>query len=474
MKRLSGSDQLFLSLETPEWHQHIAGLNILDPGDRPDFDFESSVAHLERRLALAPKFRWKLKHVPFGLDRPGWVEDEDFDLARHVRRVGVPQPGGREELAELYGQIMTTQLNRRIPLWEFWYIDGLAHGRVATVVKFHHALLDGVAGASLATVLADLAPDADDPPVPDDLPTAGPKPSDAELMLRSVIPNARTPFRLARYVAEAANRGVAMLQFQRGSDAAPPITGIPRTRWNQPIGPRRAATFASVSLDDVKQLKKEHDVKINDVVLAMVGGGLRKYLESHDELPEKSLTVGVPISTRSDDDDELDNKIANMMVSLATDVDDPVERLLQIHRSSQAAKEMTEAMRAKRIQSLGETAPPLMLNLAVRALHQTGAVSAMPTVMNAVVSNVPGPPFPLYFAGAEITGMYPGSVIMEGMGLNVTVLSYIDRIDIGLTADPELVPDLWDMADLMPVAVDELMQASGLGPATEVVDAFGS
>ncbi len=474
MKRLSGSDQLFLSMETPDWHQHIAGMTVLDPTDRPEFGFETALARLEERLVFAPKFKWKLKNVPFGLDRPGWVEDDNFDLARHVRRVGVPAPGGREELAELYGQIMTTQLNRRIPLWEYWYIDGLANGRVATVLKFHHALLDGVSGSSLATVLADMEPDAASPPVPDDLEQAGPEPSDTELLLRSVIPNARTPFRIARYVAQAANRGVAMLQYQQGSDDAPPLTGIPRTRWNVEIGPRRNATFSSVSLDDMKRLKKEHDVKINDVVLAMVSGALRKYLESHDELPEESLLVGVPISTRSEDDDEMDNKIANMSVSLSTDIDDPVERLLQIHRNSSASKEMTQAMRARRIQSIGETAPPLMLNLAVRAMHQTRAVAAIPTVMNAVVSNVPGPPFPLYFAGAEITGMFPGSVILEAMGLNVTVLSYIDRIDIGLTADPELVPDLWDMADLMPVAMDELMQASGLGPATEVVDAFGS
>jgi diacylglycerol O-acyltransferase len=474
MKRLSGSDQLFLSLETSEWHQHIAGLNVLDPTGRPDFGFETAIERLEERLDLAPKFKWKLKNVPLGLDRPGWVQDEDFDLARHVRRVGVPRPGTKVELAELYGQIMTSQLNRKIPLWEFWYIDGLANGRVATILKFHHALLDGVSGASLATVLADMEADAPTPVIPDDLPTAGTEPSDAELLLRSVIPNARTPFRLARYVAQAANRGIAMLQYQQGSDHAPPLTGIPRTRWNAEIGPRRSVAFASASLDDFTRPKKEHEVKINDVVLAMVGGALRKYLESHDELPEESLLVGVPISTRSGDDDELDNKIANMSVSLSTDIDDPVERLVQINRNSQASKEMTQAMRARKIQSIGETAPPLMLNLAVRALHQTKAVAAMPTVMNAVVSNVPGPPFPLYYAGAELTGMFPGSVIMESMGLNVTVLSYIDRVDIGLTADPELVPDLWDMADLMPAAVDELMRSSGLGPATEVVDAFGN
>ena len=411
--------------------------------------------------------------MPFGLDRAGWVEDESFDLARHVRKVAVPSPGGREEVGELLGQIMTTQLNRKIPMWEYWYIEGLANNRIGTVLKFHHALLDGVSGSSLATVLADLAPDAPMPEVPSDLPEAGKNPSDGELLLRSIIPNARTPFRIARYVGEAASRGLAMLDYQRKSDNAPPVTGIPRTPWNEEIGPQRLVSFSSVSLDDAKRLRKEHEVKINDVVLAMVGGALRAYLEARDELPDAPLVVGVPISTREADDTELDNKIANMSVSLSTDIADPVDRLKQIHQNSMASKEMTQAMRARRIQSLGETAPPLMLNLAVQALHGTGAVNAIPTVMNAIVSNVPGPPFPLYFAGAEITGMFPGSVIMEGMGLNVTVLSYIDRIDIGLSADPELVPDLWHMADLFPKAMDELMQASGLGPATKMVDAFG-
>lgn len=474
MRRLSGSDQIFLSMETPDWHQHIAGMTVIDVSEFPDFSFDVAVERLAERLPLAPKFKWRLKNVPFGLDRPGWIEDQNFDIARHVRRVGVPQPGGREEIGEILGQIMMTQLSRKLPMWEFWYLDGLANDRVAFVLKFHHALLDGMAGASLATVIADLTADAPPPVIPDDLPTAGREPSDAELIARSVIPNARTPFRIARYLGEAASRGVALLDFQRNSDHAPKMMGVPRTRWNKKIGPRRSVAFASVSLDDAKALRKAHGVKINDVVLALVSGMLRSYLQHHDELPDETLVVGVPISTRADDDTELDNQIANMSVELASHIEDPVERLLAIHENSQASKEMTAAMRATKIQSLGETAPPLMLNLAVAALHGTGAVAAIPTAINAVVSNVPGPPFPLYFAGAQITGMFPGSVIMEGMGLNVTVLSYVDRIDIGLSADPELVPDLWEMADLLPGAMAELVEASGLGEPSEVVDAFGN
>ena len=473
MKRLTGPDALFLNLETSAWHQHIAGLTVLDPGQAADFTYDKAARAIEERLLLAPKFTWKLKTVPFDLDRPVWVEDTDFDISRHLHRVAVPAPGRREEVAGLLGQIMTYQLNRDLPLWEFWFIEGLTNDRVAFVLKFHHALLDGVAGASLAAVLMDLEPDAPTPDPPGGTEGAGPEPSSWELLARSAIPNARTPFRIARYTTALARRGVAVVQHQLGADIPAPYTGIPRTRWNDAIGPRRVCAFASVSFDDIKGLKSHHKVKVNDVVMAMCAGALRGYLVGHDELPDASLVAGVPVSTRAADDDSLDNQIANMNVSLATDIDDPVERLAQIHRNSQGAKEMTNAVRAKRIQSLGETAPPLVLNFAIRALHSTGALAAMPTVMNTIISNVPGPPFRIYFAGAEATGMFPGSVIMENMGLNITVLSYVDRLDVGLAADPELVPDLWVMADLFPVALAELLEASGLGPPTTIVDAFG-
>ncbi|MDH3706624.1 MAG: WS/DGAT domain-containing protein, partial [Acidimicrobiia bacterium] len=331
----------------------------------------------------------------------------------------------------------------------------------------------GVAGASLAAVMMDLEPDAPTPEPPGGTEGAGPEPTSWELLARSVVPNARTPFRIMRYGTALAQRGVAFVQHQIGADTPTAYTGIPRTRWNDRIGPRRSCAFSSVSLDDVKQLKVHHDVKVNDVVMAICAGAMRMYLDGHDELPESSLVAGVPVSTRAADDDSLDNQIANMNVSLATDVADPVERLLQINRNSQASKEMTSAVRARKIQSIGETAPPLMLNLAIRTLHGTGALTAVPTVMNTIISNVPGPPFPIYFAGARATGMFPGSVIMEAMGLNITVLSYVDRLDIGLAADPELVPDLWHLADLMPRALAELLDASDLGEPTPVVDPFG-
>jgi WS/DGAT/MGAT family acyltransferase len=464
-------------METPAWHQHIAGLVVVDPTDAPDFSYERVVQTLVDRLELAPKFLWKLKEVPLNLDRPVWIDDEAFDINQHLRRVAVPAPGDQHEVALLLGDIMASQLDRDRPLWEFWFIDGLANGYVACLLKAHHSLIDGVSGASLSTVLMDLEPNATEPltPPPEDGGKAGREPSSWELLARSVIPTTSTPTKLARYGFEALNRGITALewQYERGRDGLN-LGGVPKTRWNAKIGPRRTCSFASVSIDDAKRLKDLHDVKINDVVLAICAGAMRSYLEGHGEMPDASLVAGVPISIRAEGDTELGTKISNMVVSLATDIDDPLERLLTINANSQASKEMTAAMRAKRIQSLGETAPPLMLNLVMRTMHDTGVLAAAPTVMNTVISNVPGPPFPLYFCGAPTTGMFPGSVIMETMGLNITVLSYVDRLDFGLSTDPELVPDVWTIADGIPVAMNELLAASGLGDPTPVVDAFGT
>jgi diacylglycerol O-acyltransferase / wax synthase len=209
------------------------------------------------------------------------------------------------------------------------------------------------------------------------------------------------------------------------------------------------------------------------VVLALCGGVIRHYLLSIDALPDEPLVSAVPVSTRADGDTAHDNQVTNMFVSLATDVDDPVERLRAIHRSSQGAKEMTRAVGARRIQSLGEVASPLLVGTTIRALYRTHAITRSPVRVNTVISNVPGPPIPVYSCGGRVTGIFPGSVILEGVGLNATVLSYLDRVDFGFMVDPDQVDDPWIVADHLPVALAELMQASGLGSPTPVEDAFG-
>jgi WS/DGAT/MGAT family acyltransferase len=470
MKRLGGTDALFLALETPSWHQHVGGLSIVDPEDRV-ITFDEFVLKVNERLPYAPKFRWKLKETPFGLDRPMWVDDVDFDVRRHVRRIGVPSPGRAKELGEVVGTLMSSQLDRRRPLWEMWFIEGLAGGKIGVFLKYHHSLLDGVAGASLATVLLDLEPDATAPlaPLPGpDQASAGPEPGDLELVGRVLLDQGRRPLRLARYVTGMVGKAAAAVGHMTRDEENRAILRAPVTPFNAPIGPRRELAFASVALQDIHALKVAHDVKVNDVVLAVTAGALRRYLEKHDALPDSALVTAVPVSTRSDGDQSMDNQISNMFVSLATDVTDPIERLQAIKRSTQSAKAMRNAIGAREIQSIGEVATPLILGTAIRTIYRTSLMSRIPLRVNTVVSNVPGPNIPLYICGGKVVAIFPSSVILEGMGLNVTVISYLDRFDFGVLVDPDLVPDVWVLADELPAALAELMDASRLGPPTPI------
>jgi diacylglycerol O-acyltransferase / wax synthase len=471
MRRLSGTDALFLSTETPSWHQHVGGIAIVDPAESDRFNFEAVRETLLERLERVPKFRWKLKEVPLHLDRAVWVEDNDFDIDRHIRRVAVPPPGGRREVGDLLGMFMSYQLDRRRPLWETWYVDGVAGGQVAIVTKYHHCLMDGISGAGLAEQLFDIEPN---PPAPVPIAThkrePGPRvPSDLELVARALIPTIQTPRKVIQYAVRAAQRGLTILQ-QRAIN--PLQRGVSGPCFNGAIGPHRSNAFTSVALADVQALKSRLDVKVNDIVLALVSGSLRAHMFRHGDMPDASLVAGVPLSTRVADDRDQSNKVAIMGASLATDVADPLERVAEIHRSTQSAKELTEAVRARSIQSVGEVAPPLLINLASRAAWAADIGRRVPVVQNVVVSNVPGPPFPIYICGAKVSGIYAASVLLANLGLNVTLLSYIDRVDFGLTADRDLLDDPWEIADGIPDALVELMEAAGLGKPTPVHDPF--
>jgi diacylglycerol O-acyltransferase / wax synthase len=470
MKRLAGTDALFLSLETPNWHQHVGGLTVIDP-QGGTITYEDIVANLADRIRYAPKFTWKLKTMPLGFDRPIWVDDPEFDVRWHVRRIAVPSPGGAKEIGEVAGSIMSTQLDRRRPLWELWHIEGLAGGMIAILMKYHHCLLDGVAGASLATALLDLEPDATAPMV--SLPSpeeshAGTAPSDLNLLAHSVLNEFRRPVQVAKYMTAMAGRGVTALNRIRTDEENRAILRAPTTPFNATIGPRRNLAFASVAMEDVLALKTVHDVKVNDVLLAVTADALRRYLIMHDALPEAPLVTAVPVSTRSEGDASMDNQITNMFVSLATDIDDPIERLQAIKRSTQSAKAMTKAIGAREIQSLGEVASPLVLSTAIRAVYSTQLMSRAPVQINTLVSNVPGPPVPLYMCGGKVVAVFPSSVILEGMGLNVTIFSYMDRFDFGVQVDPDLVPDVWIIAEQVAASLAALMEASGLGAPTPI------
>lgn len=459
MRRLSGTDSFFLTSEGPSWPMHVCGLAIVDPTDAPEFGADRLRAIIAERLPRIPQFLCKLKPVPLGLDRPLWVHDDDFSIDNHFRRMPAPSPGGPRQLGDLVGEIMSFPLDRRRPLWELWYIEGLERGRVALLTKTHHSLVDGVSGAGLAEVLCDLEPNP--PPSDDPIPEIEPDraPSDLELTVRGFGHTLLTPIRVGRFGVQLARQGIELARFSRRKEAPhSPLSFAPGTPFNRPLSQLRSFAYVSVPLDDVKELRKHYDVKINDIVLALTSSALRSYLAKIDALPSDSLVASVPLSTRTEEQSgELGNRIANMMVPLATDVEDPIERLRAIYRFTVGAKEMTAALQAKKIMSLSDTTPPGVANLAWRFIA-TNAESSNMMPSNLIVSNVPGPPIPIYSAGARIESIIPVSALLLGMGLNVTVMSYIDKIDFGFVADRVLVPDLWAIAEAVPRALEELQR----------------
>ena len=447
MKQMSGQDAAFLYGETPNWHMHVSGLIIIDPSTHPDgWSFERFQKLLIERIPEVPQLRYKLVDVPFGLDRPGWTEDEDLDIDYHVRRIAVPQSGDARELGELIGRLVSYKLNRQKPLWEAWVIEGLEDGRIALLQKMHHSLIDGVSGAGLAEVLLDLTPEPREPnPEVKDSLVGTDVPSQVELLARGLANTAvRTPFRVARFARQSIQQIAAAAPMATGNVTLP--MQAPRTAFNQDPTPHRAFASTSVELDRVKAVKSAFDVKMNDVVLALCASAMRDYLVEIDDLPEQALTAQVPVSMRIEGDDEVGNKVGSLTASLATDVDDPVARLLTIHASTSAAKEMRQAMAVHQIMGATETTPPGLIALAARMYTRNNLARFMPPASNVVISNVPGPPFPLYIAGGMVESIFPMGPLLMGMSLNITVFSYRDHVDFGFMSCPESVPDPFQVA----------------------------
>lgn len=466
MRRMGGQDAAFLYGETPSWHMHVSALMILDPSTSPaPFDFERVRLHTLERLPLVPQFRLKLVEVPLGLDRPGWVEEPDFDADYHIRRIAVPAPGGPRELGELVGRLTSYKLDRRKPLWEMWVIEGGEEGRVALLYKIHHAMIDGVSGMGLAEVSFDLEPD----PAPRDL---TPIPFDdrhvpsfvERLGLGMVHAATRAPYRTARFAVQSARQAVTLLNFARRRSVVGPFRA-PRTSLNGEFTPHRRFAWVSVPLGRVKEVKHAYDVKLNDVVLALCAGALRRYLQKIDDLPEQPLIAQCPVSLRAGMDQEIGSKVGSMFTSLATDIAEPADRLIAIKAATSEAKEIGEALSADKIMGLTESTPPGLVGLAARMYTAMGLESRMPPPINVVISNIPGPPFPLYMAGARLEAMYPMGPLLLGTGLNITVISYCDSIDFGFLCCPEMVPDPAAIADGIPIALEELEASVGITPA---------
>jgi WS/DGAT/MGAT family acyltransferase len=449
MKRLSGIDGALLAAETRVAPFHMMAILRLDPSTVPGgYSFEKLRDFIASRLALVPPLRYRLVQTPLHLASPVWAELADVDVSRHVKRAALPAPGGPKELSEFTARLAEHPLDRRLPLWEMYVVEKVADDEIAIVAKVHHALMDGVAGMAFMASLFSLEPE-----IPE-LPPAAPAehdriPSGAELVARSVPVLASSAMRLApvlgRTLSGFARASVRIVRGRRRTSTSS-VVPAPRVPWSGEITPRRNVAYTSVSLDDVKRIAKDADVKINDVVLSIFGGALRRYLLTRDALPDSPLVAGVPVSLR-DDGDLGGNALSAIFVTLGTDTADPIERLHVVHEHATGARELHEAIGGETLLEWTEVFTPAVFSLGANLLIDRKLLARMPAMCNAIVSNVPGPPITLYFGGARLIAVHPLGPIFHGPAINLTVVSARDTIGFGLLSCPELVPDVWDIVE---------------------------
>jgi diacylglycerol O-acyltransferase len=455
---MSGLDATYLYTETPSLHMHTLKIGVLDVSQVPGgYSFERFKEVLGDHLHLLPPFRRRYVPVPFKLHHPVWVEDEGFDLSNHVRRRMCAAPGGGRELDAAISEIASTPLRSDRPLWEVWVVEGLTDGQVAFVTKLHHTAADGVAANALLANIMATSPDQLEPPPPEQPWRPEPVPSEATLVRDALVDRAKALAGLPKLVASTV-RGGRRAKALRGaaSDRPPSAFGGPRTSFNGPLTPRR--TFASITmpLADFRLVKSAFDCSINDVVLAVVAGSLRRYLADRGEPHDQPLVAAVPVSSDKPDTVRLlGNKVSNLFTALRVDIADPVERLGTMSRITSTAKELQNALGVDTMEQWVEYAPPQPYALAWRRV--VPRLKRPP--INCIVSNVPGPRTPFYIAGAKMTRMQSVGPIMEGVGLNVTVWSYLDDMNFSAISCPELIPDLPAVTGGLHDALAELAKA---------------
>lgn len=468
LNQLGGLDAAFLYCETPTMHMHVCGLLILDVSAMPSGDpYENIRSVLIDRLPTIPSVHQKLAFAPLGLGRPFWLDEPDLDIDRHLHRLVLGGAGDDRSLADVVGDIASRQLPRDRALWEIWVIEGLAHGHAAVLVKMHHSIIDGVSGASVMGHLLDLEP------APAARPHAAPPPakrppSSLELIGRAVAARLIEPISLARLAPTTAFRlATTVWRMGRRTDGAPTAKPFdaPRTPFNATITARRSVAFTDVALADIKTVKNAFGVTVNDVITAVVGGALRRYLDDRAELPVRPLLAAAPVSVHDETESRVGtSRLSVMFSSLATDVKDPVARLRTISSANDRAKEIQKMVGADTLVRWAEHFWPNSFALGARLYSTLHLADHHRVVHNLILSNVPGPPVPLYMAGARLVGIYPLGPIMDGAGLNVTALSQGDRVGFGIVTCPDLVSKVWDIAHEIPRSLAELVEAAGVTP----------
>jgi diacylglycerol O-acyltransferase / wax synthase len=467
MKALEGMDAAFLSLETPTTPMHVGVALVLDPpeGTRSLFSPSTRYAQIrrviEQRLHLVPQMRQRALRVPFGLYHAVWADDPDFALDDHLHRASLPSPGGQDELDAYVASVMGRSLDPDRPLWEMHVVEGVGAERVALVAKVHHSILDGVSGASVLAAFLDLTPHSRVVALPSAW-RPDPLPSTVEVLRHAASSLVRHPGEalgaLQAGVETVAELGRHKQELTgRGEQPAPGFFAGPRTSFNGAVSNRKRFASLAVPLDDVKLVGRVFEATVTDVVMATVSGGLRRLLSARGESLSPSLVAVVPVSTRADGPTgELGNQISGMLVSLASDVDDPVARLDAVVESSRVAKDHERLHRGRFLGDLAQLAVPAVTTRLARAMAGTRLFDRFPPPANVTVSSIRGPDVPLFCAGSRVSAVYPVGPIAEGVGLNVTVMSYLDRVHIGLFACRKLLPELAEVALHMDDALAEL------------------
>src|SRR5580658_856243 len=474
MQQLTGLDASFLALETANTTGHVGGLSILDPVGAPKpLTLARLTEVMAERLPLVPVLRQKLLNVPLGLDQPYWIDDPDFDIEYHVRELALPRPGSDAQLNEQVSRLHARPLDRSRPLWEIYLITGLAKKRAAVYTKIHHAAIDGASGAELLTVLLDLAPTGRDLPAVEPFVPAKP-PGLPALAAAAAAKLAWRPVQTVRMtnelvrvlptLAPAVNSLVGnMLGLNRGDGGiiATRPGRAPVTPFNKPITPHRRIAFRSVDLDTVKAVKNVFGVSVNDVVMAMCAGALRRWLIDHDALPAQPLVAMIPVSVRDPGSrGALGNKVSAMLAALPTNVTEPAMRLEIVHAATEVAKARQAAIPQGLVDQISDFAPPALTARAARVVFATGLLHRLPP-FNITISNVPGPNVPVYLAGAKLIAHYPVSVVTDGQGMKITLVGYLGQLHFGLVSCRELVPDIDALAGYLVDELGSLVKAAG-------------
>jgi diacylglycerol O-acyltransferase len=467
MKQLTGLDASFLYLETANAPMHISGLSIYDQSTAPGgkVRFKDIIENTNNRLMGLPVMTQKLVNVPMNLDHPYWVTDGAYDPEFHIRHIALPKPGDWRQLCIVISRLHARPLDRAHPLWELYIIEGLDNvegvpkGSFAMFSKTHHAAIDGTSGMELTAATHDLSADYNRAHKAATV-SVDSQPSALEMVIRSQYNSIRKPFHLFS-VARNTVPGLAKVVAGLSKGQLSRVKDIPRTRFNGSVSPHRVFDAINVPLEDVKTIKNSvPGATVNDAAITIVGGALRKYLQAHDELPEHSLAAMAPVNVRSDKDKTGGNIVATMTVQVRSDVADPLERLHAVHESSSKAKELTNAIGAKTMTDYSQFIPATLTAQAARLAGRWGLMNRMSPQFNCVITNVPGPPIPLYNTGAKMVANYGTGPVQDGLGLFHVISSYCGQFVISATSCRVMMPDPGFYRECLQASFDELLAAA--------------